>query len=290
MGWDRTGRAIEGQQLCCGSLGLRSLFTGGGSLPPGSCFSFAVALSGFYVLLERAMVVCKEQHLKWQWSKWKGVAAAATVILRAAQMDLNNGVKLKSEDIYTSLPSLPFASPPQARVIWAFVLIHQLIWLFAWEFSLQKIEVTLSQLSDSLWYKAVWKAEDGDISSLQGPGFGYLVSFKDWDLGICFLGFFFNFFLQSVYRGLKQKRTSEIHTVPSNSMLNCDPHSCDKQGKSIQLILAICIKCVDADKLFLWDLLWWLLCRRDGRNFSPKTPFGYFQGDQAVPFFLQNDF
>ena len=93
-----------------------------------------------------------------------------------------------------------------------------------------------------------------------------------------------------MYKGLKQKRTSEIHTVPSNSMLNFNPHSCAKQGKSIQLVLAICIKCVDADRLFLWDLLW-LLRRRDGRNFSsPKTPFGYFQGDQAVPFLSRMSF
>lgn len=47
------------QQLGCGSPGPRPPFTGGGSLPPGSCFSFAIALAGFLILLEGAVAVCK---------------------------------------------------------------------------------------------------------------------------------------------------------------------------------------------------------------------------------------
>lgn len=45
----------------------------------------------------------------------KGVAALGTVVLRATQMNLNNGVKLKSEEISLSLHSLPFPSslPPK---------------------------------------------------------------------------------------------------------------------------------------------------------------------------------
>lgn len=36
----------------------------------------------------------------------------------------------------------------------------------------------------------------------------------------------------------------------------------------------------------------YLLCNREGKNFSsPKTPFEYFQGDHAVPFFpSKNEF
>lgn len=91
-----------------------------------------------------------------------------------------------------------------------------------------------------------------------------------------------------MYRDFNQR---EIHSVLSNSMLNFNPHICDKQGQSIQVIIAIFIKYVAADRLFLWNLLW-SLCKREGKSFSsPKTPFGYFQGDHAVPFFFfQNEF
>lgn len=62
----------------------------------------------------------------------------------------------------------------------------------------------------------------------------------------------FKKFLLTVYKDLNQR---EIHTALNNSMLNVNPHSCDKQGKSIQVITPIFIKYLGADRLFLWNLL-----------------------------------
>lgn len=56
----------------------------------------------------------------------------------------------------------------------------------------------------------------------------------------------------NVYEDFKQR---EKHTVLNNSKVNVNPHSCDKQGKSIQVIIAIFIKYNGDDRLFLWNLL-----------------------------------
>lgn len=102
------GRETDGgQQFYYGSLGPRALATGGDSLLPGSYFFFlmllARATAGWLAVKGRAAF------------QLKAVAALATVILRATQMDLNTRVKLKSEDI--SLFPLSFLPLPPARVI-----------------------------------------------------------------------------------------------------------------------------------------------------------------------------
>lgn len=170
-------------------------------------------------------------------------------------MDLNNRVKMKSEDLSSFSLFIPsfLSQLPQARAIWAFVLIHMLIQLIAWEFSLQMTEVTLSQLSDSLWYTAVWKL-NGGTTTFQGLGSGYLVSFVDWDLSIYFFFLFWLFLISFKVLCIRPETEKDFRNrySNSNSMLDFNPRSCDKQRKSIQLVLSICIKCIDADRLFLW--------------------------------------